>query len=165
MIRPATRADADAIARIYNHYVANTPVTFETDAVSAAELADRIDEVRGDNLPWLVSEADGQLLGYAYAGKWKGRCAYRFSVETTVYLDARVTTKGLGTELYSALLDALRNNSTLRIHAVIGGVALPNAASVRLHEKLGFVKVAEFKEVGFKFDRWIDVGYWELLLR
>ncbi|MEQ1518201.1 MAG: arsinothricin resistance N-acetyltransferase ArsN1 family B [Usitatibacteraceae bacterium] len=165
MIRPVTPADADAIVRIYNHYVAKTPITFETEAVSAAEMAGRIDEVHAANLPWLVIENDGQVQGFAYAGRWKGRCAYRFSVETTVYLDAAVTTKGLGTELYKALLAALRTNEKLAIHAVIGGVALPNAASVGLHEKLGFEKVAQFKEVGFKFDRWIDVGYWELMLR
>jgi len=96
-----------------------------------------------------------------HASKWKGRCAYRFSVEATVYLKTGKLGKGIGTKLYTALLNDLRKRN---IHAVIGGIALPNKESQYLHEKFGFKKVAHFTEVGYKFNKWIDVGYWELLL-
>jgi phosphinothricin acetyltransferase len=157
-VRPATAADAEAIARIYGHYVANTTISFEEVAVPAAEMAQRIDEVLSASLPWLVAEQGGRLVGYAYAGKWKGRCAYRHSVETSVYVDPAFTGRGIGRQLYRALLQLLRERS---IHAVIGGIALPNAASVALHESMGFSKVAHFREVGYKFGQWIDVGYWQ----
>ena len=161
MIRPATPADAAAIAAIYNHYVVHTIVTFEEEEISTKEMALRITEVQGAGRPWFVWEEAGKVIGYSYASGWKSRCSYRFSLETTVYLDQAATGRGLGTQLYSALIDSLRQTKT---HALIGGVALPNAGSVALHEKLGFVKIGHFKEVGWKFDQWIDVGYWELVL-
>jgi phosphinothricin acetyltransferase len=161
MLRAATTADAAAIAAIYNHYVVNTIITFEEEIVTSADMTARITEVLAAGRPWLVWEENGQVLGYAYASGWKSRCSYRFSLETTVYLDHEVTRRGLGTTLYTALIDALRLTKT---HALIGGIALPNAGSVALHEKLGFQKIAHFKEVGWKFDQWIDVGYWELIL-
>ena len=161
MIRPATTANAAAIAAIYNHYVTNTIITFEEEPVSAAEMSGRMDEVAAAKLPWLVWAEDGKILGYAYAGKSKSRCAYRYTVEATVYLDKAATGRALGTQLYTALIASLKQHG---YHGVIGGVALPNAASVALHEKLGFKKVAHFKETGFKFEKWIDVGYWELIL-
>lgn len=161
MLRAATPADAAAIAGIYNHYILNTVVTFEEEALPVEEMARRITETLAEGNPWFVWEEGGRVLGYAYAGKWKSRCSYRFSVEATVYLDPAATGRGLGTKLYRALIDRYRNTP---IHAIIGGVALPNDASTALHEKLGFQKIAHFKEVGWKFDRWIDVGYWELIL-
>lgn len=96
------------------------------------------------------------MIGYAYASKWKGRCAYRYSVEVSVYLHAEQSGQGMGTALYSALFKQL---SELGYHVAIGGIALPNAASVALHEKFGMKKVAHFKEIGFKFGQWVDVGY------
>lgn len=161
VVRSAVQEDADATARIYNHYIANTVITFEEKPVSASEMAGRIREVEAASLPWLVAVQGEKLLGFAYAGKWNGRCAYRFSVETTVYLDPVQTARGLGSRLYGELLPAL---DRLNIHAAIGGIALPNDASVALHEKFGFLKVAHFREVGFKFGHWIDVGYWERVL-
>ena len=161
VIRNASERDAAAITPIYNHYVQNSTITFEEQAVPVEEMAARIAEVSAASLPWLVAERAGQMVGYAYASKWKGRCAYRFSVEITVYLDQGATGHGIGTQLYAALFERLREAG---IHAVIGGVALPNAASVALHEKCGMRKVAHFEEVGFKFNRWIDVGYWERVL-
>ena len=161
-IRPAAPAHASAIATIYNHYIVSTTVTFETERVTAADMQARIEETQSASLPWLVAEEGDRVLGYAYASKWKGRCAYRYSVESTVYLDAECIGRGIGKALYSTLIDDLRERG---MHAVIGGVALPNAASIALHEALGFRKVAHFEQVGFKQDRWIDVGYWQLLLR
>ena len=160
-IRPAGENDAAGIAGIYNPYVLGTCVTFETEPVSAAEMAQRIADTSGSSLPWLVAEASGEIIGYAYASKWKGRCAYRYTVESTVYLDPAHTGKGLGLQLYSALIAAIR---ACDMHAVIGGIALPNASSIGLHERLGFRKVAHFEQVGFKQGRWVDVGYWQLLL-
>ena len=153
--------DAGAIARIYNHYVLHTAISFEEEPVSLEMMAQRIAEVRSSSLPWLVAEQQEQVVGYAYAGKWKGRCAYRHSVETSVYLDPAFVGRRIGTQLYLALLDRLLERS---IHVAIGGIALPNEASVALHERVGFVKVAHFREVGYKFGQWIDVGYWQRVL-
>ncbi len=161
MLRAATPADAAAIAAIYNHYVLHTRVTFEEEAVTTPDMTQRITDTLADEIPWLVWEENGRVLGYTYASKWKSRCAYRFALETTVYLDQAATGRGLGTQLYTALIDALRPTGK---HCLIGGTALPNPGSVALHEKLGFQKIGQFKEVGWKFDEWIDVGYWELIL-
>ncbi|MGI4859677.1 MAG: arsinothricin resistance N-acetyltransferase ArsN1 family B [Janthinobacterium lividum] len=161
MIRPATSADASVIAAIYNHYVSSTTITFEEEAVVQDEMASRIESVSAQ-LPWYVYERDGEVIGYAYATPWRARSAYRFSVETTVYVASGYARQGVGLQLYTALIDALRGRE---IQVVLGGIAQPNPASVALHESLGFEKVAHFKRVGRKFEQWIDVGYWELQLR
>ena len=160
-LRSISDTDAGSVTRIYNHYVANTIVTFETDPVGEVEMLDRIRETRATGLPWIVAASSADVVGFAYASKWKGRCAYRFSVESTIYLDTDRTGHGLGGCLYSRLIDEIR---AMSMHSVIGGIALPNEASVKLHEKLGFKRIGQFEEVGRKFDRWIDVGYWQLLL-
>ena len=160
-LRPASAADAASICAIYNPYVVTTAITFEEETVTLQDMAQRIADVGAANLPWLVLEVDGKVAGYAYATKWRARSAYRYSVESTVYLDRAFAGQGLGRFLYGALLDELRKRE---LHVVIGGIALPNERSVGLHEKLGFLKVAHFTEVGMKFGRWIDVGYWELRL-
>lgn len=160
-IRPAVPADGAELARIYNHYVLHTVVTFEETPVDAATLTARIADVGAAGLPWLVADDGGRLAGYAYAGPWKARRAYRYSVEVTVYLDRDALGRGLGTRLYTALFADLEARG---IHAVLGGIALPNDASVALHEKFGMTKVAHLPEVGFKLGRWIDVGYWHRTL-
>jgi phosphinothricin acetyltransferase len=161
-IRAAAPSDAAVIVEIYNHYIAATVATFEEAPVSAAEMARRIEEVQALSLPWLVAEEEGQIVGYAYASKWKVRSSYRFSVAITVYGAPGHTGRGIGSQLYGQLFPLLRDRN---IHAVIGGIALPNDASVALHEKFGLRKVAHFSEVGFKFNRWIDVGYWQRTLQ
>lgn len=160
VVRAAAAEDAAAIARIYNHYVAETIITFEEDAVGEAEMRERIEETRSASLPWFVAIENGELAGYAYASRWKSRCAYRYSLEVTVYVDPAYSRRGIGSKLYAALLPALRSAG---YHAAMGGIALPNDASIRLHEKFGFKQVAHFKESGFKFGKWIDVGYWQLV--
>jgi phosphinothricin acetyltransferase len=160
-VRNAIGDDAEFITSIYNHFVLTTSISFEEAAVSAQEMAQRIADIQAAGLPWLVAEFDGVVAGYAYASKWRVRHAYRFSVECSVYLAPDSAGKGIGTALYRALLARLRAGG---YHLAIGGIALPNPASVALHEKLGFEKVAQFKEVGFKFGRWSDVGYWQLKL-
>ena len=134
-IRPCIASDAARVCDIYNHYVRETVITFE--------------------------EENGLVTGYAYASAWKTRSAYRFAVESTVYVAADHCGRGIGTRLYRALIAALREQN---VHYVTGGIALPNPASVALHERLGFRKNGHFSEVGFKFGRWVDVGYWELIL-
>jgi phosphinothricin acetyltransferase len=159
VVRSAAAGDAGRIAEIYNHYVATSVITFEEVPVSAQEMARRIGDAGSASLPWLVAERDGKIAGYAYASPWKARSAYRFSVEVTVYVDPGCPREGIGRRLYEELLAGLRARG---IHSAFGVIALPNEASVALHERLGFVKVAHLMEVGFKFDRWIDVGYWQL---
>jgi phosphinothricin acetyltransferase len=159
-LRDATPTDAAAIAAIYNHYVATTPISMETDPVTNEEMARRIADVQGATLPWLVLLDQGRVLGYAYASKWRTRPGYRHAVESSVYVEAGQRGRGLGLALYRALLARLEG----RFHAVIGGIALPNAASIALHEKLGFRQVACFPEVGHKFGAWVDVAYWQLNL-
>ncbi len=158
IVRAAAPGDAAAIAAIYNHYITATVVTFEEEPVAAAEMARRLEDVRVGALPWLVAEHAGAVRGYAYATAWRARSAYRFSVETTVYLAADAVGRGLGTRLYEELFALLRARGT---HVAIGCIALPNPASIALHEKFGMRRVGHFPEVGFKFGRWIDVGYWQ----
>jgi L-amino acid N-acyltransferase YncA len=158
VIRSAHPSDAEAIVGIYNYYVANTTITFEEQPVSAEEMRRRIDVIQAAGLPWLVLEEAEQVLGYAYASKWKERSAYRHSVEISVYLKHGIQARGLGSRLYEALFSALAERG---IHAAIGGIALPNEASVRLHEKFGMKQVARFEQVGYKFGQWLDVGYWQ----
>jgi L-amino acid N-acyltransferase YncA len=160
MIRLVTPEDAADICGIYNYFVEHTTITFEEQPVALEEMRQRICEIESV-LPWLVWVEEGQLQGFCYASKWKGRSAYRYSVESTIYLHPKSVRRGIGTQLYGALLDNLRQKG---LHVVIGGIALPNQASVALHEKLGFRKVACFEQVGWKFDEWIDVGYWHLFL-
>ncbi len=124
-------------------------------------MRQRIDDVKQSGLPWLVATVDGKLVAYAYATKWRVRHAYRFAVESSVYVDRDRPRLGAGTALYRVLIERCRASG---LHLMIGGIALPNEASVRLHEKMGFEKVAHFSEVGRKFDQWIDVGYWQLNL-
>lgn len=159
LIRLAQPADSESIARIYNYYVLNTVITFEEQVVTPQIMVERLYEVGEASLPWLVAEVTGSVMGYAYASRWKERSGYRYSVESTIYLDPAVLGMGFGSQLYAALLDVLHRGD---VHAVIGGIALPNPASIRLHEKFGFRKIAHFQEVGYKFGRWVDVGYWQL---
>lgn len=160
-LRDASAADAARMAALYNHYILHSSISFEETEVGAADIAQRIADVQALGLPWLVAHIDGELAGYAYATRWRARSAYRYAVETSVYLAHGQAGRGIGSALYAALLARLREAG---VHMVIGGIAQPNPASVALHEKMGFRKVAHFSEVGRKFDRWIDVGYWELKL-
>ncbi len=160
-IRPASIDDAARIAAIYNHYILNTHITFETDTVDAEQMSARITEISELGLPWLIAESDNDVVGYAYASRWKQRRAYEHTVESTIYLDETRQNNGIGIPLYGALINEL---IALRKHSVIGGISLPNKSSVRFHERFGFEKAGHLDEVGFKQGRWIDVGYWQLRL-
>ncbi|HEY0427432.1 MAG TPA: arsinothricin resistance N-acetyltransferase ArsN1 family B [Pyrinomonadaceae bacterium] len=159
-IRTATLNDAAQIAEIYNHYIKTSHATFELETIEAAEMENRISETFQKNYPFFVCEDDGRIAGYAYGRQFRPRRAYRHSIEVSVYIKHDAQAKGIGTRLYQKLFPEILNKD---FHAIIAGVSLPNDASIRLHEKFGFEKVAHFREVGFKFGRWIDVGYWELL--
>lgn len=158
-IRKVEHRDAPQIAEIYNHYVLNTHHSFEQEAVSVNEMMDRIDSIT-EACPFLVYEDGLAVLGFAYAVHYKPRSAYKHSVEVSVYIKYGAEQNGIGTKLYEKLFDEI---GKIDVHAIIAGISLPNDASIRLHEKFGFEKVAHFREVGFKMDRWIDVGYWELI--
>jgi L-amino acid N-acyltransferase YncA len=160
MIRPVMESDAADICMIYNHYVLNTFISFEESAVTIEDMLARIANIT-QLYPWLVYEEDGKVIGYIYASQWKGRSAYRYSVEAGYYIHPDQIGKGIGTRLMAEFLGVLRAKS---IHSVICGIALPNPASIALCMKFGFDQVALFREVGFKMSRWIDVGYWELVL-
>ena len=162
MIRDAKPEDASLIVPIYNYYVLHSHATFETEPVSNKEMEHRIKKVQEEfELPWLVLEENETILGYAYATQWKPRKAYRHTTEISVYLSKDQNGKGYGKALYAELISQLKSKG---YHAVIGGISLPNEPSIKLHESLGFHPVAHFKETGYKFDRWIDVGYWQLIL-
>ena len=156
MIREAKYSDAEMIAEIYNYYILNTVITFEIDPITPQEIMVRMKKSKKVG-PYLVYEENGKVIGYTYVSKFRERKAYEHSVESTIYLKHGFGGKGLGTKLYSELLTKV----SAQRHAIVGGVALPNEASVRLHERCGFKKVAHFSEVGKKFGKWIDVGFWQ----
>lgn len=160
MIRPVKPSDAEDIASIYNYYIENTVITFEEKKISIDDMEKRIHSYSSE-YPYLVYEENNVVIGYCYAAKWRERSAYRYSVETTVYVDEKKHSKGIGTALYNALIKELRKT---KIRVLVAGITLPNEKSERLHEKIGFLKVAHFTEIGYKFNTWLDVGYWLLKL-
>ncbi|GHF89213.1 GNAT family N-acetyltransferase [Thalassotalea marina] len=160
-VRSVKHSDAQAISDIYNHYIVDSVATFEEQKVSAQTIQQRIETTKAQQLPWLVLSDHNRILGYAYAAQWKHRSAYRFSVETTIYLAPDAKAKGYGSTLYSTLFELLKS---LPVNSIIAGITLPNESSVKLHEKMGMRQVAHFEEVGFKFGRWLDTGYWQIIL-
>lgn len=156
-IRAATADDAAAITRIYAPYVVASIVSFETQPPDAAEMARRIAD-GGDLYPWVVACDGDALLGFAYACAFRTRAAYRFTVETTVYVADGAERRGIGTLLYKALLPVLEAQGYAQ---AIAAITLPNEASVRLHEALGFHQVGTYERVGFKFREWRSVGLWQ----
>lgn len=153
-IRPATLADIPAIADIYAYHVTTGTASFETDAPNNAEMQRRMDAILAGNYPYIVAEADGKIAGYAYAGPYRTRPAYRNTVENSIYVDAAYAGRGIGGYLLPALIEACQSKGFKQMIAVIGDNA--NVPSVRLHEKCGFKHVGVLRNVGFKFDRWLD---------
>lgn len=157
-IRTAGEADAGAIAAIYAPHVTAGVVSFETEAPDAAVIAARM-AASGDFYPWLVAEEpETGVLGYAYAARFREREAYRWAVETTIYLGAGAQRRGIGRLLYGALVATLRRQGFTQ---AIGAIALPNPASIALHEAVGFRRTGVLREVGHKHGQWVDVGYWQ----
>lgn len=156
-LRAATPGDAAAIAEIYAPFVTASAVSFETDPPGPAAMRARI-EAGGPLYPWIVAEEDGALLGYAYAARFRERPAYRFTVETTIYLRPGATGRGLGSILYAPLIAILEAQGFTQ---AIAAITLPNDASVRLHERLGFAPAGTYRQVGWKLGGWHDVGLWQ----
>jgi len=158
--RPAGPADAAAIAAVYRPYVTDSVASFETVPPDAAELARRM--TAGPRLPWFVATRDGAVVGYAYAAAHRSRAAYRWSVDTSVYLTADERGSGTGRALYERLLPVLAD---LGYVTAFAGIALPNDGSVGLHTALGFTPVGVYRAAGYKAGRWHDVGWWQLPLQ
>ena len=162
VIRPAEERDAAAIAAIYAPHVADSVASFELVPPGPGEMADRLATTK-QTYPWLVCELPGTgVAGYVYASAHNPRAAYQWSVNVTVYIDADQRRKGIGRALYTSLFAVLRLHG---FYNAYGGITLPNPGSVRLHEALGFRLVGIYKEVGYKFERWWDVGWWALALQ
>jgi L-amino acid N-acyltransferase YncA len=161
-IRAATAADAEAVASIYAPIVHTTAISFETEAPSADQMRARIVATTRE-LPWLVGVDDaGAVNGYVYAARHRERAAYRWSVDTTAYVRADSRGQGVGRRLYLALFEELM---ALGYFQAFAGIALPNAASVALHESVGFAPIGIYRSVGFKHGAWRDVGWWQKTLR
>lgn len=161
MVRPADPArDAAACAAIYAPYVAGSPVSFEEAEPSSADFAARIARIAATH-PYLVCERDGRIAGFAYGAPHRERAAYRWAADVSVYVDPAQQRRGIGRALYEALLARLRAQ---RFHVACAGITLPNAASVGLHESLGFELVGIYRGIGWKAGAWRDVGWWQLRL-
>ena len=160
-IRFADESDAAAIAEIYRPIVESTAISFETVTPDREEMSRRIAETVRDH-PWLVCEIGARVTGYAYATRHRVRSAYRWSVDTSVYVSSSFRQGGVGRGLYESLFGILAAQGYFNAYA---GIALPNAASVRLHEAVGFRKIGVYERVGYKFGEWRDVGWWQFELR
>lgn len=156
-IRCVTLNDAHAIAEIYRPIVESTVISFEYEPPDAREMRRRIGAVLR-SYPWLVAELDGVVAGYAYGHRHREREGYRHSVEVSVYLAERARGRGIGRMLYAELFERLR---TQGLHRAFAGIALPNNASIALHERCGFQPIGIFPEIGRKFDRWVDVAWYQ----
>lgn len=160
-IRLAEGPDAEALAAIYRPFVETTAVSFETDPPGEDEMRQRVHETTAA-YPWLVLEVEGRVLGYAYATRHRVRGAYRWSVDTSVYVDSTSRRRGIGRALYVSLFGILRAQGFFNAYA---GITLPNAASVGLHEAVGFKRLGVYERVGYKLGAWHDVGWWQFALR
>ena len=156
-IRPARVEDAEAVRAIYAPIVETTTISFEETPPDQEEMARRIETISKD-YPFLVATRDGVVIGYAYASQHRTRSAYRSSVDVAVYAHEDARGQGVGRALYEELLPRAAAHG---YHAAFAGIALPNEASVALHEAIGFEPVGVYREVGRKFGRWLDVGWWQ----
>lgn len=160
MIREVKLSDAKAIVDIYNYYILNTNITFEEKQLTVDDMEERIIEKTAKH-PWIVYERNGQVIGYAYLSGWHNRSAYRYSNEASIYLDRNEKGHGIGKELFGQLLEVSKDYG---VHTIVSGITIPNPESISLHEKFGFKKIAEFGEIGFKNNKWLNVGYWQKIL-
>lgn len=160
MIREVQIEDAPTLLEIYNYYVKNTIVTFDLNELSLDEFILKMKDGM-NHYPWFLIEFENKIIGYANASQWRKKPAYNGSVESTIYIHPKYHRMGFGAKLYKHLIQELTKR---KFHMVVGGISLPNMGSVELHERLGFVKVGQFREAGYKFNKWIDVGFWELVL-
>ena len=160
MIRKVHLQDAKAITDIYNEYVINSTATFDTQPLELEEMQSRIIQLSA-NYPYFVYETDGVVAGYCYAHAWKEKAAYKFTLETTVYISPQYIGKGIGKQLMQSLIEECRKKG---YHALIACITEGNEISNLLHTQLGFKQVSHFEKVGLKFDRWLGVLDYELIL-
>lgn len=160
MIRPYDHQDAEALCAIYNSYVEEGIYTLDLKPMTLKGFQAKCKSI-SQKFPFLVYEDKGQLLAYAYGNEWKIKKGYRYTLESTIYVSPHAIGKGIGTQLYRALLKSIKKKG---FKNVVACLTLPNAASVALHENMGFIKVAHFQNIAEKFDKQVDVGYWQLLL-
>jgi len=160
MIRSVSLRDAPAIAAIYNEYVEHSVVTFETVPVTEDVMCDRIAELVRV-YPYIVYETDGQVIGYSYAHAWKARKAYQQTAETAIFVHPDHKRKGIGYQLVQQLIEECRQRN---FHVLIACITATNTASVVMHQKLGYQQVSLYHEVGWKFNQWLDVAEYELIL-
>lgn len=154
-IRQAKISDAKSIVEIYNWYVVNTTITFETDPISIKDMEMRIKE-KLEKYGWLVAEINDVIIGYAYYGSFRPRAAYQHSVESTIYLSPEFKGKGLGAGLYEKLIDSAKDK---RFREILAVIALPNPESISFHKKMGFEEIGVMKKIGFKFGNYLDVSF------
>lgn len=159
-IRPTEADDFVEIAALTNVFIRESATHFGYEEETVEGLRAVWEAARG-TYPWLTVEVEGRFAAYAKSSVWRGRSAYRHTAETTIYVCEFARRRGVGRALYEAMLEELRGRG---FHTAIAGITLPNEASVRLHESLGFAYVATFREVGWKFERWHDVGFWQVML-
>jgi phosphinothricin acetyltransferase len=152
--------DARACAAVYEPFVTESAISFEETPPAATEFASRIDRITQTH-PWLVAEFDGEVVGFAYGSPHRDRAAYRWAADVSVYVSAQAHRRGIGRELYQTLFELLARQG---FHTLCAGITLPNDASVRLHEALGFRRIGVYRRIGFKQGCWRDVGWWQLEL-
>ena len=158
-VRRATLDDLPALTDIYNHYIVETPVTFDLAPLEPDDRREWFDAHQGSlRYQLMVADAGGVIAGYATTSRWRPKAAYERTVESTVYCRHGYTGRGIGRCLYAALFDAIAGTD---VHRVVAGVTLPNPSSIALHERFGFTSVGVFREVGYKFGRYWDVGWFE----
>lgn len=160
-IRNVSVQDAKSICDIYNYYIKETIITFEDEVVSVEEIKERISKILKKGYPYIVYEEKGRVIGYAYVDNWRTRKAYNITLETSIYLDKDYTGKQIGRRLYQDLIDKVRQ---INIHSLIGVISLPNKPSQKIHADLGFELIGNFKESGQKFNKLIDVEFWQLFI-
>jgi phosphinothricin acetyltransferase len=159
-IRLATRIDCIEILKIYQYYVLNTAITFEYDVPSLEEIENRMKSIQS-KYPYLVAEENNQLVGYAYANDFRHKSAYQWSPESTIYIHKDFHRNGIGKALYIKLFEALKKQG---FYNVFGGVSLPNEASVKLHQRLGFKEIGVYENIGYKFGKWHSTKWFQLVL-
>ncbi len=159
-IRLLTRNDAKDISGIYNYYIYNSIATFEESEVTIEDMAKRLEKIKQKHIGY-VYEKEGSVLGYAYIDEFKGKSAYRKTCESTIYIKSDSLNLGIGRKLYSSLIASARE---MNLHALVAVLACPNECSEKFHSSMGFSIHGRLKEVGYKFNKFIDISYWQLIL-